>query len=91
MTEAEYRASLEFELGINHDATDVDKLQDILQQLRAIRTTMFDPERDHDEVRVILGNALAALKLKTPQNGSVAAQISGSRRQIAAYLSRRAA
>jgi hypothetical protein len=91
MTEEQYRASLEFELGIDHDKPDADKLRSIYQQLHAIRTTMFDAERDHDEARVILGNALAALKLKTPQNGSAAAQISGTRRQIAAYLGRRAA
>jgi hypothetical protein len=91
MTEEQYRASLEWELGIDPDKPDADKLKDIYQHLHAIRTAMFDPGLDEAEARVILGNALSALKLKTPQNGSAAAQISGARRQIAAYLSRRAA
>ena len=37
MTEAEYRASLEFELGIDHDKPDADKLLALAAILTAAR------------------------------------------------------
>jgi hypothetical protein len=37
MTEAEYRASLEFELGIDHDKPDADKLLALSMVLTACR------------------------------------------------------